>query len=109
MTEFFLMLNEPTVLWSLFGGAIALVLIDYLFPVDWPAYVGYVLFALFVGATISAPPLLSLAVVVAVLILALLLHRFLLSRFLTNAPMWERRLPAATKSTTSDPQKIDTV
>ena len=98
MEEFLLFLNQPVVLWSLFGGAIALILIDYLFPVDWPAYVGYVLFALFIGATADVPQGWSAVTIVAVLGLLLALHIAVFSRFLTNAPYCERRRNLALNS-----------
>ncbi len=89
MEAVFETLNEPLVLWSLFAGAIVLVLIDWFFPVDWPAFLGYALFAVFVGATVPAIPVLSLAIIVIVFVLMLVLHEFLFSRFLTNAPKFE--------------------
>ena len=82
-------LNQPLILWSLFAGAILLVLVDYLFPVDWPAYVGYSLFGMFVGATVPLPAVYSLITIAAVFGLMLVLHKIVFSRFLTNAPRHE--------------------
>lgn len=90
MESIFLTLNEPLVLWALLGAAILLVLIDYLFPVDWLAYVGYIFFAVFIGATIPATPVYSLLAMVIAILVMLLLHLLLFSRFLTNAPRHER-------------------
>ena len=89
MEDLLLFLNQPLVLWSLFGGAIGLVLIDYLFPVDWPAYFGYALFGIFVGATVPLSAMMSLVAMVAVFCLMLVLHKLIFSRYLTNAPKHE--------------------
>ena len=89
MDEILLTLNQPITLWLLFSGAILAVLIDYLFPVDWLAYVGYVLFAVFVGATIPATPAVSLMVIAAVTVTMLVLHHYIFSKYLTNAPRYE--------------------
>jgi len=91
MDEVLLFLNQPTVLWSLLATAIIAVLLDYLFPVDWLAYIGYALFAVFVGATVPVGPWSSLGIAFAVFVLMLVLHELIFSRFLTNAPRWERQ------------------
>lgn len=91
MEEILLWLNQPLVLWSLLGGAVGLVLIDYVFPVDWPAYLGYALFGIFIGATVPLQPSWSLFSMLAVLSLMLTLHKAVFSKFLTNAPSLERR------------------
>lgn len=90
MEELLLFLNQTVVLWSLFAGAIILVLIDYLFPVDWPAYLGYVLFAIFIGATVPLSVAFSFLSMLAVFSLMLTLHKAVFSKFLTNAPHLER-------------------
>lgn len=90
MNELLLFLNQPTVLWLLFGSAVGLVLIDYLFPIDWPAYVGYALFAVFMGATVPFNATVSLLSMVAVLSLMLTLHKAIFSKYLTNLPRHER-------------------
>ena len=89
MEEILLFLNQPLVLWSLFAGAVGLVLIDYIFPVDWPAYVGYAFFGIFVGATIPLSVTFSFVAMAAVFGLMLLLHKAVFSRYLTNAPKHE--------------------
>ena len=90
MADLLLLLNEPGILWTLFISSILLVLLDYFLPVDWLAYVGYLCFSVFVGATISATPTYSFVAMVAVAAAMLLAHQFLFSRFLTNAPRYER-------------------
>ena len=70
----------------------ALILIDYLFPTDWPAHLGYVCLAaasfFFVwGSGIGPwelPPAVGLAV--GVWVAMAVLHRLLFYKFLTNAP-----------------------
>jgi len=69
----------------LFVLAVVLVLIDYFFPVDYPAFVGYVCFA---GGMFFVLPLsVGASIGCALMILAalLVLHRLWFSRFLTNA------------------------
>lgn len=91
MQNALLLLNQPFVLWSLLAASLALVLIDYLFPVDWLALVGYVLFGVFVGATISTSPVCSLLAAVAVVAVMFVSHTLIFARYLTNAPRHERR------------------
>ena len=86
MEEILLTLNEPVVLWSILAAAILAVVIDYLFPVDWLAYFGYALFAVFIGATVPLAPLVSFATMLAVFGAMLVLHKLLFAKFLTNAP-----------------------
>lgn len=95
MEDILLTLNQPLILWSLFAGAILAVLVDYLFPVDWLAYVGYALFSLFVGATVPATPTVSLIVMAVVTGAMLILHYFVFSKFLTNAPRYDQALTVA--------------
>ena len=90
MEDFFLFLNQPIVLWSLITASVLLILVDYLFPVDWPAYLGYIAFSLFLGATVPLSPFSSLIFMAGVFILILALHEFLFAKFLTNAPRYER-------------------
>ena len=90
MQEVLLTLNQPEILLALFAGSIVLILIDYLFPVDWPAYFGYVLFAVFIGATVPLSVNYSLFSMLAVLSLMLTLHKAVFSKYLTNAPKHER-------------------
>lgn len=68
----------------LFGAAVVLILIDYFFPVDFPAYIGYLCFALGMFWALPFGPVPSLVGVVLIFALLLLLHRVLFSRFLTQ-------------------------
>lgn len=66
-----------------------LVLIDYFFPTDWPAHVGYVLFSaamFFVAYMYGLAPVSALAVSLGLWLLLSLLHRALLHEYLENAP-----------------------
>ncbi len=104
MYDLLFTLNQPTVLLALFGGSILLILIDYLFPVDWPAYIGYVLFSIFIGATVPLNLTFSLISMLAVFSLMLTLHKAVFSRYLTNAPKWERqRMAVAGNEPAADP------
>ncbi len=69
----------------LFVAAVVLVLIDYFFPVDYPAFLGYVCFA--AGMFFVLPFGIGGSTACAALIFVglLLLHRVWFSRFLTNA------------------------
>lgn len=90
LQDVFLFLGQPTILWGLFVASILLVLLDYLLPVDWLAYFGYLCFSLFVGATIDEGPTLSLWITLGVALGMLTAHVLLFSRFLTNAPHIEK-------------------
>ena len=70
----------------LFVAAVALILIDYFFPVDFAAYIGYLCFAAGMFFALPLGPVLSLIIAVAIWALLLALHRFFFSRVLTNAP-----------------------
>jgi membrane protein implicated in regulation of membrane protease activity len=78
-------------LWSarvpeiLFGLAVVLVLIDYFFPVDYPAFIGYACFALGMFFVLPLGLWGSALAAVAILAVVLWLHRVWFSRFLTNA------------------------
>lgn len=69
-----------------FIAAVALILIDYFFPVDFPAYIAYALFA--VGMFLALPfgPLLSFLFALGLFLLLLAMHLIWFSHFLTNAP-----------------------
>ncbi len=86
MTDFLALLADYPVMEVMFVLSVALVLIDYFFPVDYPAFLGYLCFA--IGIFFAAPwtwgPSLVLAAVVWVVLLVL--HWVWFSRFLTNAP-----------------------
>ncbi len=91
MAELMMTLNQPGVLGTLFIASVVLLLLDYLLPIDWLAYLGYVSFAVFIGATAPASPFNSVVVMVVVLAVALLLHEFFFAQYLTNAPRHESR------------------
>ena len=74
----------------LFGVAVLLILIDYFFPVDYPAYLGYFCFAAGMFFALPFGILISLILAVAIWIVLLVLHRVWFSRYLTNAPSAER-------------------
>ena len=70
----------------LYTLAVILILIDYFFSVDYPAYIGYFCFA---GGTFFALPLPaipSLLLALSVWVLLLVLHTFWFRRYLTNSP-----------------------
>ncbi len=86
MTELLVRLAGNPVMEVLFVLAVVLVLIDYFFPVDYPAFIGYLCFALGVFFAVpwrSGP---SLVAAIASWALLLVLHRVWFTRFLTNAP-----------------------
>ncbi len=90
MQDLFAFLNEPIILWTLLLSGVALFLIDYFFPVDWPAFVGYLAVSIFFGATAPVGQTTSLLVMVCVFVGLLVLHMLVLTHFLTNAPKYER-------------------
>ncbi len=69
----------------LFVASVALILIDYFFTVDYPAYIAY--FCCAAGVFLAVPWELPLrvAVFLGIWILLLALHRVWFTRFLTNA------------------------
>ncbi len=69
----------------LLAASVLLVLVDYYFPIDYPAFIGYVCFA--AGAFFYLPlgPVGSALAAAGFLVLLLILHRLLFARFLTNA------------------------
>lgn len=81
--------------WLLIATA-ALILIDYFFPTDWPAHVGYVCLAVASffyawGAGIGPWELpQSVGLAIGVWIVAAVLHRLIFHKFLTNVPGTER-------------------
>lgn len=91
MSELMLLMAEPPVMWGLLLAAILLVLLDYLLPVDWLAFLGYLCFALFMMVTIPASPVASAIIGVAVFVGMIVAHQSCFSRFLTNAPHCERQ------------------
>jgi len=86
-------LNEYHIFWILLALGAVLILIDYFFPTDWPAFVGYACFSAAIFFAVGLLVIPSLIVAIVTFVLLLLLHRFLFSRFLTNAPgknSWDR-------------------
>ena len=85
MTEFLLWLSNWPAMEILFVAGIALILIDYFFPVDLPAYFGYLCFAggVFFALPLSAIP--SLVIAVVAWLVLLFLHKIWFSKYLTNA------------------------
>lgn len=79
--------NLPTipVMTGLFIAAVVLILIDYFFPVDFPAYIGYLCFAagMFFALPLTFVP--SLIVAIVIFLLLLFFHVRLFSQYLTNA------------------------
>lgn len=84
MTDLLLTLRN-NIVEILFIASVVLILIDYFFPVDYPAFIGYFCFA--AGIYFVAPFAVgsSLALGIIAFIILLLLHRMLFSRYLTNA------------------------
>ena len=74
----------------LFVLAVVLVLVDYFFPVDYPAYFGYFCFAAGMFFVVPFGVVTSLLVALGIWIVLLVLHRVLFTRFLTNAPGAQR-------------------
>ena len=92
MTELLIRLAGYPVMEILFALAVVLVLIDYFFPVDYPAFIGYLCFAL--GVFFAAPWRwgLSLVAAVATWALLLVLHRFGSHGFSPTLPVAPERL-----------------
>lgn len=85
MTDLLLKLSNYPMMEILCIAAVALVLIDYLFPVDWAAYLGYLCFALGMMWAVPFGPLGSVITALVIWVLLLFLHKIWFSRFLTNA------------------------
>jgi membrane protein implicated in regulation of membrane protease activity len=85
MPDFLANLPTVPVMTGLFIAAVALILIDYFFPVDFPAYLGYLCFAagMFFALPLTFIPSLIAAVVIFVVLL--IFHFTLFSQYLTNA------------------------
>ena len=71
----------------LFTLAVALILIDYFFPVDYPAFLGYLCLAGGIYFALPLPAVPSLLLGLSVWVILLLLHQFCFSKYLTNAPV----------------------
>ena len=79
-------LNEMHILWILLAAGLGLVLVDYFFPTDWPAFLGYACFSGAVFFAVGTGLTISLGAAAGALVALLVLHRLVFSRFLTNAP-----------------------
>ncbi|MCA9836121.1 MAG: hypothetical protein KC422_04380 [Trueperaceae bacterium] len=86
MYDFFLQLQNWHAMEISFIVAVALILIDYFFPVDFPAYIGYFFFAFGLFFAMPFGPLLSGLFALGSFLLLLAMHVVWFSRFLTNAP-----------------------
>ena len=93
MYDFILQLQNWRVMEVSFITSVVLILIDYFFPVDFPAYIGYVLFSAGMFLALPFGPMLSLLFAIGLLALLLFMHISWFSHFLTNAPGVDR--PAA--------------
>jgi len=107
VSEIMLMLNQPPVLIGLFTASIVLVLLDYLLPIDWLAYLGYACFSVFIGATAPTTPFYSLLVMGVVLVIVVLAHEFFFAHYLTNAPRHESRPPPESGEQTASSAPAD--
>jgi membrane-bound ClpP family serine protease len=85
MTEILVKLTDWHAMEILFGLAVILVLIDYFFPVDFAAYLGYLCFAggIFFAVPLAPGPSLVVAFLVGVLLLVL--HKIWFGKYLANA------------------------
>ena len=86
MDDLLLTLADWHVMELLFGLSVVLILIDYFFPVDYPAYIGYLCFALGMFFALPFTVLPSALMSLGIWVGLLLLHRVWFSRYLTNAP-----------------------
>jgi membrane protein implicated in regulation of membrane protease activity len=85
MLDFLANLPTVPVMTGLFVAAVALILIDYFFPVDFPAYIGYLCFAAGMFFALPLTFLPSLIVAIVIFLLLLFFHFTLFSQYLTNA------------------------
>jgi membrane protein implicated in regulation of membrane protease activity len=85
MPEFIANLPTVPVMTGLFIAAVALILIDYFFPVDFPAYLGYLCFAAGMFFTLPLTFIPSLIAAAVIFTLLLVFHFTLFSQYLTNA------------------------
>lgn len=77
--------NSTAVIYGLFVLAVVLVLIDLLFPTDWPCHLGYVCFSIGVFLVLPMTPAWSLALAVATWLVLLVLHFRFFRTYLENA------------------------
>lgn len=78
--------NNPTVIAGLFAAATILILIDFYFPVDWPAHIGYAAFGAGVFLVLHLSVVQCAVAGVGAFVLLEIMHYVLFSRYLTNAP-----------------------
>jgi membrane protein implicated in regulation of membrane protease activity len=85
MPDFLANLPTVPVMTGLFIAAVVLILIDYFFPVDFPAYIGYLCFSagMFFALPLTFIP--SLIAAIVIFFLLLFFHVQLFSQYLTNA------------------------
>ncbi len=85
MNELLQFANQYHLDWILVFSAMIMIWIDFYFFVDWPAFVGYLLFSL---ASIIMVPLslgASIGMGLGILVLLLALHVLVFAKYLTNA------------------------
>ncbi|MGL4611270.1 MAG: hypothetical protein ACRCYY_16615 [Trueperaceae bacterium] len=85
MADFLTNLPTVTIMTWLFIASIALILIDYFFPVDFPAYLGYVCFAAGMFFALPLSFIASLITAIVIFFVMLFFHNRLFSQYLTNA------------------------
>lgn len=86
MYDILLQLQNWRIMEISFVLAVILILIDYFFPIDYPAFIGYFLFAFGMFFAMPFGPLLSFLFALGLFFLLLAMHAIWFSRFLTNAP-----------------------
>ncbi len=79
-------LSQANAFFSFLALGITLILVDYYFPIDWPAYVGYLCFGFAVFFSLVESLVVSALGGGAVFVTMLVLHVLFFSRYLTNAP-----------------------
>ena len=77
--------NSTAVIYGLFVLSVVLVLIDLLFPTDWPCHLGYVCFSIGMFLVLPMTPVWSLALAIGTWLALLLLHFRFFRTFLLNA------------------------
>jgi membrane protein implicated in regulation of membrane protease activity len=85
MLDFLTNLPTVPVMTGLFIASVVLVLIDYFFPVDFPAYIGYLCFAAGMFFALPLTFLPSFIVATVIFLVLLFFHVRLFSQYLTNA------------------------
>jgi membrane protein implicated in regulation of membrane protease activity len=85
MSNFFITIADWNIPEILLVLSVALVIIDYFFPIDFPAFLGYFCFALGIFFLLPLSIFLSLLVAIAVFVALLLLHQNWWGKYLENA------------------------